>query len=54
LGNIRFANVVLLGTVSHLMKISDQSMKDAIRNMVPAKTVNGNLKAYECGKELAG
>ena len=54
LGNIRFANVVLLGTVSHLMKISDKSMKEAIRNMVPAKTVDGNLKAFERGKELAG
>ena len=54
LGNVRFANVVLLGTVSHLMKISDTSMKEAIRNMVPAKTVDGNLKAFERGKELAG
>jgi|MTBAKSStandDraft_1061840.scaffolds.fasta_scaffold87352_1 indolepyruvate ferredoxin oxidoreductase beta subunit len=54
LGNIRFANVVLLGTVSHLMKISDKSMKEAIRNMVPSKTVDGNLKAFQRGKELAG
>ena len=53
LGNPRYANVVLLGTVSHLMGISDVSMTTAIKNMVPPKTVDGNLKAYLRGKEMA-
>ena len=53
LGNPRYANVVLLGTVSHLMGISDVSMTTAIKNMVPPKTVEGNLKAYLRGKEMA-
>ncbi|HDS03350.1 MAG TPA: indolepyruvate oxidoreductase subunit beta [Firmicutes bacterium] len=53
LGNVRFANVVLLGTVSHLMKISDTSMKKAVESMVPPKYVTGNLNAFEKGKELA-
>lgn len=53
LGNPRFANVVLLGTVSHLMGISDEYMTAAIKKMVPAKTVEGNLAAFNRGKELA-
>ena len=53
LGNPRFANVVLLGTVSKLMGIDDDAMTQAIKNMVPPKTVEGNLEAYKRGKALA-
>ena len=53
IGNVRFANVVMLGAVSNLMNISDESMEKAITNRVPPKTVEGNLKAYYKGKEIS-
>lgn len=52
IGNVRFANVVMLGAISEIMDISDKSMKKAIENGVPSKTVEGNLKAFAKGKEM--
>ncbi len=52
IGNFRFANVVLLGAVSSLMKLSDDCMTQAIKNMVPANSLDGNIAAYKKGKEL--
>ena len=51
-GNSRFANVVMLGAISQIMNISDESMEKAIENRVPEKTIEGNLKAFKKGKEL--
>ncbi len=52
IGNSKYANVVMLGAISEIMDISDESMKKAIENRVPPKTVEGNLKAFKRGKEL--
>ena len=52
IGNAKYANVVMLGAISEIMDISDKSMKKAIENRVPPKTVEGNLKAFTRGKEL--
>lgn len=52
IGNFRFANVVLVGAVASLMKLSDESMLQAIKNMVPPKSLEGNIAAFKKGKEL--
>src|SRR6056297_1737072 len=39
IGNSKYANVVMLGAISEIMDISDESMKKAIENRVPPKTV---------------
>lgn len=52
IGNFRFANVVLVGAVASLMQLSDDSMLEAIKNMVPPKSLEGNIAAFKKGKEL--
>ncbi len=52
IGSFRYANVVLIGAVASLMKLSDDSMMEAIKSMVPPKSLDGNIAAYKKGKEL--
>jgi len=59
LGNIRAANVVLLGALSALMQreglagteLSAQMWLEVITARVPAKYVDLNRKAFEAGRE---
>jgi len=59
LGNVRAANVVLLGALSALMErdgltgaeVSAQAWLDVITTRVPAKYVELNRKAFEAGRQ---
>lgn len=54
LGNLRVANVILLGALSRYMEIPVQTWQDAIAERVPPKVRELNLRAYEAGREAVG
>jgi indolepyruvate ferredoxin oxidoreductase beta subunit len=48
------ANVVMLGAASSAMPLKKESLIEAIKRLVPKKTVEINLRAFELGKESGG
>jgi len=50
-GNVRTMNVVMLGALAGVGKlpISVETLKQVVRENVPPKTVDANLKAFELG-----
>lgn len=54
-GNSQTANIVMLGAMSRFMPIEEALILDALRDSVPAKYLDVNLKAFELGKaEVSG
>jgi len=52
-GEAIYANMMMLGVLTKLTKlVSDETMKKVIEEVVPAKTLSANLKAFEKGQEL--
>jgi indolepyruvate ferredoxin oxidoreductase beta subunit len=51
-GNMRTANVVLLGAVSRRLDIAEEFWIRALEKMVPAKAVDVNKKAFMMGHSL--
>lgn len=50
-GNLRTMNVALLGSISHkLPEITQEAWEVAIKQRVPAKAIDVNLKAFSMGK----
>jgi indolepyruvate ferredoxin oxidoreductase beta subunit len=49
-GNVKAANVVLLGTISTLINISSSIWEDVIEKSFPEKLVKVNLKAFQLGR----
>lgn len=52
-GNIRTANVVLVGILTSFMNIPVAEVEKAIKEMVPAKAIDVNLVAFNEGLKLA-
>ena len=50
-GSILTQNVVLLGAASHSLPLSEESLREAISRVVPKKTIDLNLKAFEYGRD---
>ena len=50
-GHIKAVNVALLGVLSRHLEFDEQVWLDAIRNRVPAKTIDINFKAFQLGRE---
>ena len=50
LGNPRLTNTILLGALSTDLTIDESVWKDTITQMVPKKTIDVNLKAFEAGR----
>ena len=50
-GNIRCANVALIGVLSKRMDVPEQAWIDTIKATVPQKAVDVNLKAFALGRE---
>jgi len=48
-GNIKAANVVLVGMVSQALGLPAEEVEKAIRAIVPAKAVDVNLQAFQYG-----
>ncbi len=51
-GNIKAVNVVLIGVMAKLTDIPKEKWLEIIKNSVPAKFLDVNLKAFELGYEL--
>ena len=51
LGDARMANVVMLGALSTLLPIEREIWDKTLRLRIPAKYLDGNLKAFQSGYE---
>ena len=49
-GNIKTVNVVLIGVLSSQTDIPEDVWKKSVRDTVPDKVVDVNLKAFEAGR----
>lgn len=49
-GNIRTANVILIGLLSQFMDIPEEQWEAALKQTVPAKAIDVNLKAFALGR----
>ncbi len=47
-------NVVMLGAASKSIPLKSESLLTAVRNLVPKKTIEINVKAFEMGSEFGG
>ncbi|HEY5729172.1 MAG TPA: indolepyruvate oxidoreductase subunit beta [Anaerolineales bacterium] len=52
LGDGRMANVVLLGALSTLLPIPQETWDKTLRFRIPARYLEGNLKAFQAGREM--
>ena len=50
-GHPQAMNVVMVGAISKYLPISDDQLLEAIRELVPPKTIDINVKAFELGKK---
>jgi len=48
------ANVVMLGAASSAMPLKPESLLDAVKRLVPKKTVEINVKAFVTGRKAGG
>lgn len=51
-GNIRTANVILIGLLSQSMDIPEKQWESALKQTVPAKAIDVNLKAFALGRAV--
>ncbi len=51
-GNRKCANVALLGAASRYLPLSDSSWKSAIEGLVPPKTLDANMAAFDASLRL--
>ncbi len=52
-GHIKSVNIALLGVLSTLLDFDADAWEQAIRNRVPAKTIEINIKAFRSGRDAA-
>jgi len=52
LGNVLCFNIVVMGALARILKSESDIWRAVIREKVPAKAVDLNLKAYDQGREL--
>ncbi len=50
-GTVKALNVVMLGAISRYLPLSEETIVECIRSMVPPKTIDVNLEAFRLGKE---
>ena len=51
-GNAKTSNVVLMGLIASKMSFDESVWKEAIKNCVPEKFLELNLKAFDLGKNI--
>jgi len=44
------ANVIMLGAASHTLPLAPESLVEAVRRLVPKKTIEVNVRAFEMGR----
>ena len=47
-------NVVMLGAASSIMPLKPKSLLEAVKRLVPKKTIDINIKAFELGRKAGG
>ncbi len=52
LGNSKVTNVIMLGVLSTILEIPEESWLDVVKEAVPSKLVNVNLNAFAAGRKL--
>ena len=52
LGTVKVTNVMMMGLLANHLDISSQIWESVIRETVPEKFVDENIKAFELGKSL--
>lgn len=50
-GTVKALNVVMLGAISRYLPLSEETIVECIRSMVPPKTIDVNLEAFRLGRE---
>lgn len=53
LGNFRVTSIVMLGVMSHFIDISVETWVATLKDRIPPKLLDINLKAFEAGQKLA-
>lgn len=53
-GSPLIQNVVILGAASHDLPLKPESLREAVKKLVPQKTVEINMKAFDLGREFGG
>lgn len=53
MGNSKVFNVIILGVAAQHMDFPKEQWIEVIKNTVPAKTIDINVKAFERGYEIA-
>jgi len=48
------ANVVMLGAATSVMPLKPESLLEAVKRLVPKKTIEINVKAFEAGRKAGG
>ncbi len=51
-GEVRTANVVMVGAMAAFMPVESSIFEEAIRTRVPEKFLDVNIKAYKAGRDL--
>ena len=51
-GNVKTANVVLLGLLSSAVELPEAEVEKAIKQLVPEKAIDVNIKAFREGLQL--
>ncbi|WP_135605155.1 indolepyruvate oxidoreductase subunit beta [Methanococcoides sp. NM1] len=51
-GSRQATNVVLVGAVSNFLPIKTETLLDRVKEMVPPKTIDTNVKAFEMGRSM--
>lgn len=54
LGNVRVANIILLGALSNFLPIPEQVWHDLLEQRIPERFLAINRQAFRLGRELAG
>lgn len=52
LGNVKIENSVILGYLSAFLKFNEETWIEVIKNSVPPKTIELNIKAFQEGRRL--
>ena len=52
LGNVKTANIILMGALSEFIAEGPEAWKDAIQKRVPEKHIAINFKAFEIGRNI--
>ncbi|SFM84789.1 indolepyruvate oxidoreductase subunit beta [Methanolobus profundi] len=51
-GNPQSMNVVMVGAISNYLPISPDTLKECVKELVPPKTVDINVRAFEMGRDI--